>query len=87
MKGSYQKAEKKIVKRKNKRIEREADSWYVEGVIDMEWERNGEREIKKKLFGKEKERKKKLGIFINIYYIWIIKNLRPFTIWEPQAIA
>jgi hypothetical protein len=36
MKSSYQKAEKKIVKRKNKRIEREADSRYVEGVIDVE---------------------------------------------------
>jgi hypothetical protein len=36
MKSSCQKAEKKIVKRKKKRIEREADSQYVEGVIDVE---------------------------------------------------
>ena len=35
MKSSYQKAKKKIVKRKNKRIEREVDSRYVEGVIDV----------------------------------------------------
>ena len=74
MMSSYQKAEKKIVKWKNKRIEREADSRYVEGVINVEWERNGEREKKKGCLGKKK-RKKKLGIFINIYYIWTIKNL------------
>ena len=49
-KSSYQKAEKKIVKRKKKRIEREANSRYVKGVIDVEWERNGEREKKKKAF-------------------------------------
>jgi hypothetical protein len=36
MKSSYQKAEKRIVKRKKKKIEREADSRYVEGVIDVE---------------------------------------------------
>jgi hypothetical protein len=37
MKSSYQKAEKKkIVKRKNKRTERDADSQYVEGVLDVE---------------------------------------------------
>ena len=42
-----------------KRIEREADSRYVEGVIDVEWERNGEREREReKLYGKEKEKKK-----------------------------
>jgi hypothetical protein len=36
MKSSYKKAGKKIVKRKKKRIEKEADSRYVEGVIDVE---------------------------------------------------
>ena len=34
--SSYKKAGKKIVKRKKKRIEREANSWYVEEVIDVE---------------------------------------------------
>ena len=55
MNSSYQKVEKKIVKRKKKRTEREADSRYIEGVLDVEWERIGERE-KKKLFGKEKDK-------------------------------
>ena len=59
----YQKVEKKIVKRKKKRTEREANSRYVKGVIDVKWERNGEREResereREKLFGKEKEKKK-----------------------------
>ena len=58
-KSSYQKAEKKIVKRKNKRIEREVDSWYVEGVIDMEWERNGERKRERKKKVRERKREKK----------------------------
>ena len=49
-----------------KRIEREADSRYVEGVIDVEWERNGEREREKSCTGKKK-RKKKLGFFLLIY--------------------
>ena len=75
-KSSYQKAEKKIVKRKKKKTEKEAESRYVEGVIDVKWERNGER-----------EREKKLSFFINIYYIWSIKNLGPFPIWEPQTFA
>ena len=36
------------MKRKKKKTEREVDSWYVEGIIDVEWERNGEREREKK---------------------------------------
>ena len=78
-KDSYQKTEKMIVKSKKKRTKREADSRYVEGVIDVEWERNGEwkREKKKSCSGKKK-RKKKLSFFINIYYIWTIKNLGLF---------
>ena len=45
--SSYQKAEKKkIVKRKNKRTERDADLRYVEGVLDVEWEKVGESEKK-----------------------------------------
>ena len=84
-----QKNWKEECEEKKKRIEREADSQYVEGVIDVEWERNGERE-KKSCSGKKKEKKKILVFifyFFNIYYIWIIKNLGAFSIWEPQAIA
>ena len=51
------------MKRKKKKIEREADSRYVERVRDVEWERNAERERKKELFWKEKE-KKKIYIYI-----------------------
>ena len=79
-KDSYQKTEKKIVKSKKKRTKREADSRYVEGVIDVEWERNGERKKKKKsCSGRKREKKKKLGFFVNIYYIWTIKNLEAFS--------
>ena len=41
-----------------KRIEREADSRYVEGVIDVEWERNGERERERKVVRERKREKK-----------------------------
>ena len=58
MKSSYQKAEKKIVKRKKKKIEKEAYSRYVEGVIDVEEERNVKREKKKSCLGKKKRKKK-----------------------------
>jgi hypothetical protein len=71
--------------KKKKRTEREVDSWYVEGVIDVEWERNGERERERVV--QERKREKKRSFFINIYYIWTIKNLEPFLIWGPQAIA
>ena len=43
------------MKRKKKRTKREVDSQYVEGVLDVEWERIGERKKKKKLFRKEKD--------------------------------
>ena len=83
-KSFYQKAEKKIVKRKKKKTERKVDSRYVEGVIDVEWERNGERD-REKSSGKKKK-KKKLSFFINIYYIWTIKNLRTFPIWDLKLL-
>ncbi len=51
-----------------------------------EKETERERERKKKVRERKRE-KKKLGFFINIYYIWTIKNLGIFPIWRPQAIA
>jgi hypothetical protein len=53
--------------------------------------KNWREKKKKKLFGKEKDKNKikKLGFFINIYYIWTIKNwglfqfggLKPLLKW------
>ena len=49
--------------KKKKKIEKEANSQYVKGVIDVKWERNGEREKKKRVVRERKREKKKINHF------------------------